>query len=34
VTGAVNSWAGHDAVMAAAWDAPGVKSVSDHLVVD
>jgi osmotically-inducible protein OsmY len=31
--GVVSSWAEHTAVIAAAWDSPGVKNVHDHLEV-
>ena len=34
VTGTVSSWAEHDAALAAAWAAPGVTDVDDHIVVD
>ncbi len=34
VTGTVSSWSEHDAAIAAAWAAPGVTSVDDHVVVD
>jgi len=33
VTGSVASWAEHDAAIAAAWAAPGVTDVEDHIVV-
>jgi osmotically-inducible protein OsmY len=33
VTGTVKSWSEHDAAIAAAWAAPGVKDVADHIVV-
>jgi osmotically-inducible protein OsmY len=33
VTGTVGSWAEHDAAIAAAWAAPGVKKVEDHVLV-
>jgi osmotically-inducible protein OsmY len=33
VTGTVGSWAEHDSAIAAAWAAPGVKNVEDHVVV-
>jgi osmotically-inducible protein OsmY len=33
VTGIVGSWAEHDSAMAAAWAAPGVTQVEDHIVV-
>ncbi len=32
--GWVSSWSEHDAAIAAAWAAPGVTSVDDHVVVD
>ena len=31
--GTVSSWADHDAAVEAAWAAPGVKRVKDHIVV-
>jgi osmotically-inducible protein OsmY len=34
VTGTVSSWSEHDAALAAAWAAPGVTDVEDHIVVD
>ncbi len=34
VTGTVSSWSEHDAALAAAWAAPGVSKVDDHIVVD
>jgi osmotically-inducible protein OsmY len=33
VTGTVGSWAEHDSAIAAAWSAPGVKKVEDHVLV-
>ena len=33
LTGAVRSWSEHDAALAAAWAAPGVSQVHDHLTV-
>ena len=33
VTGTVGSWAEHDSALAAAWAAPGVKQVEDHVLV-
>ena len=33
VTGTVGSWAEHDSAIAAAWAAPGVRNVDDHVVV-
>jgi osmotically-inducible protein OsmY len=33
IDGTVRSWPEHDAVINAAWSAPGVMSVDDHLVV-
>jgi osmotically-inducible protein OsmY len=33
LSGAVPSWAEHDAAVSAAWSAPGVKSVVDELLV-
>jgi osmotically-inducible protein OsmY len=33
VTGTVGSWAEHDSAIAAAWAAPGVKKVEDHVLV-
>jgi osmotically-inducible protein OsmY len=33
VTGTVGSWREHDAAIAAAWAAPGVKKVEDHVLV-
>jgi osmotically-inducible protein OsmY len=34
VTGTVSSWSEHDEALAAAWAAPGVTDVTDHIVVD
>ena len=34
VAGTVTSWAEHDAVIAAAWAAPGVTNVNDNILVD
>jgi osmotically-inducible protein OsmY len=34
VSGTVSSWSEHDAALAAAWAAPGVTDVGDHIVVD
>jgi osmotically-inducible protein OsmY len=34
LTGTVTSWNEHDAAIAAAWAAPGVSKVDDHIVVD
>jgi osmotically-inducible protein OsmY len=34
VTGTVSSWSEHDAALAAAWAAPGVSNVEDHIVID
>jgi osmotically-inducible protein OsmY len=34
VIGSVGSWSEHDAAIAAAWAAPGVTEVTDHIVVD
>jgi osmotically-inducible protein OsmY len=34
LTGVVESWANHDAALAAAWAAPGVSEVRDFIVVD
>jgi osmotically-inducible protein OsmY len=34
LTGVVSSWSEHDAALAAAWAAPGVTDVNDHIVVD
>jgi osmotically-inducible protein OsmY len=34
VTGVVSSWSEHDVAIAAAWAAPGVTNVDDHIVVD
>jgi osmotically-inducible protein OsmY len=34
VIGRVRSWAEHDSAIAAAWAAPGVSEVADHIVVD
>jgi osmotically-inducible protein OsmY len=34
VTGTVSSWSEHDAAIAAAWAAPGVSNVDDHILVD
>jgi osmotically-inducible protein OsmY len=31
--GEVSSWADHDAAVAAAWAAPGVTKVKDHIIV-
>jgi osmotically-inducible protein OsmY len=33
LTGTVRSWAERDAAVAAAWVAPGVTDVRDHLTV-
>lgn len=33
LTGTVNSWSEHDAAIAAAWAAPGVTDVRDHVTV-
>jgi osmotically-inducible protein OsmY len=33
LTGRVRSWAEHDATVDAAWAAPGVNSVEDHLLI-
>jgi osmotically-inducible protein OsmY len=33
LTGSVGSWAEHDAAVAAAWAAPGVTDVNDHLSI-
>jgi osmotically-inducible protein OsmY len=32
--GTVSSWADHDEAVSAAWAAPGVKRVKDHIIVD
>jgi osmotically-inducible protein OsmY len=34
LSGTVGSWADHDAALAAAWAAPGVSTVEDHLLVE
>jgi osmotically-inducible protein OsmY len=34
LTGVVDSWANHDAAVAAAWAAPGVSDVEDRIIVD
>ena len=34
LSGVVDSWANHDAAVAAAWAAPGVTNVNDNIVVD
>jgi osmotically-inducible protein OsmY len=34
LTGVVDSWANHDAAVAAAWAAPGVNHVDDRIIVD
>jgi osmotically-inducible protein OsmY len=34
ISGTVGSWAEHDAVIAAAWSAPGVTSIDDLVLVD
>ena len=34
VSGVVSSWSEHDAAIEAAWAAPGVTNVDDHIVVD
>ena len=33
LSGSVSSWADHDQAVDAAWAAPGVKRVKDHLLV-
>jgi len=33
ITGTVSSWAEHDDAIAAAWAAPGVRDVDDHILV-
>jgi osmotically-inducible protein OsmY len=33
LTGSVRSWSEHDAALAAAWSAPGVSQVHDHITV-
>ena len=33
MTGTVGSWVEHDSAIAAAWAAPGVKQVEDHVLV-
>jgi osmotically-inducible protein OsmY len=33
IEGTVGSWAEHDEAIEAAWSAPGVRSVEDHLTV-
>jgi osmotically-inducible protein OsmY len=34
LSGTVDSWADHDAAVAAAWRAPGVTGVDDYIVID
>jgi len=34
ISGTVGSWAEHDAVIAAAWSAPGVTSIDDLVLVE
>ena len=34
LSGVVDSWANHDAAVAAAWAAPGVHNVEDEIIVD
>jgi osmotically-inducible protein OsmY len=33
LSGTVSSWADHDEAVSAAWAAPGVTNVKDHIVV-
>jgi osmotically-inducible protein OsmY len=33
LSGTVSSWADHDEAVAAAWAAPGVRSVKDHILI-
>ena len=33
LSGTVSSWADHDAAVDAAWSAPGVRDVRDHILV-
>jgi osmotically-inducible protein OsmY len=34
LSGTVNSWAHHDAALAAAWTVPGATAIVDHIRVD
>jgi osmotically-inducible protein OsmY len=34
LSGTVNSWAHHDAALAAAWTTPGAATIVDHIRVD